>query len=262
LNRDKPRYGRISQLCNVAALARKRVALIGMGSMGQPIATQLARHGVGTNSPGRIRLIDGDRVEERNLIGTEYREEHLGTPKAAAAASIIHEINSDVIVSYWEKVVDTQAIPSIVEMTGQTDLLGLFADSFDVMLSIAERCAGICPQVMAVFGPNVDYAEVAFSVPGQTPPISVTMGRRKRQVIGAPIAFGCDTAFVASFVAGLCLELLLDDKDRSSLIPCYADAPLFLLGLRKAWVFKNQPHEITRIVACVHVGENTKESKS
>jgi 3-hydroxyisobutyrate dehydrogenase-like beta-hydroxyacid dehydrogenase len=57
---------------NVDALSVKRVVIIGLGSMGQPISTQLARHGVGTQAPGRLRLIDGDRaVEERNLIGTE-----------------------------------------------------------------------------------------------------------------------------------------------------------------------------------------------
>jgi hypothetical protein len=181
--------------------------------------------------------------------------EHLGTPKAIAAASIIREINPDVNLSYWDRHVDHGAIPAIVETARRTDLLALFADDFGIMGQVAEQCSGICPQVVATFGPNADYAEVAFSVPGLTPPVARTIGSRRREPIGSPSAFGCDTAFVASFVAALCLELLLSEQDRSRLVQCYANAPLFLLGLRKAWVFQNEPAEIARVITCVHTGQ-------
>lgn len=270
MNRGNPRYERIAELVNMDALAFKRVTLIGAGSMGLSIATQMARHGVATCSPGQLRIIDGDRVEERDLIGTEYRMKHLGTPKVDAAASIVHEINPHVNISYWEKMIDDAAVSRLVEVAGQTDLLGLFTDSCDVMLKLAKSCAGICPQVMAAIGLYANYAEVAFSIPGVTVPIGVTMGSGKMTAIGTmgsrkrtPLtlgAFGCDTAYIASFVASLCLELLLAPEDRGKLVCCHADAPLFLIGVREPWLFQNEPEETCRSVSCVYAGPNIRRS--
>ena len=260
MNRGNPRYDRIAALADVDALAFKRVTLIGAGSIGLSIATQMARHGVATCSPGQLRIIDGDHVEERDLIGTEYRMKHLGTSKVDAAVSIVHEINPDVNISCWEKMIDDAAVSRVVEVAGQTDLLGLFADSFDVMLKLAKSCAGMCPQVMAAIGLYADYAEVAFSIPGVTVPIGVTMGSGKWTAIGTPGAFGCDTAFIASFVASLCLELLLDPQDRGKLVCCHADAPLFLVGVREPWLFQNEPEETCRSVSCVYAGPNIRRS--
>lgn len=255
-NDAQSRYGRITQLVDVHALGVRRVVIIGLGSMGQPIVNQLVRHALATRPPGRLRIVDGDTVSDRNLVGTEYRSGHVGMPKAEAAAQIVQEINPDVNLSYWNHHIVSEDIPSIVEMARRSDLLGLFADSFELMLSISERCAASCTQVMALFGPNADHAEVAFSIPSVTPPISRTMGRRQRQAISSPSAFGCDTAYVASFVSALCLELLLGQADRGKLVSCYADAPLFVMSLRKSWIFTNEPDDIARTVACVHVKED------
>lgn len=250
---DDDRYGRIANRVKLDPIARRRVCIIGLGSMGNPIVCQMVRHGVATRSPGRARVIDGDHVSGRNLIGTEYRCEHIGTSKAEATAQMVREINPDVNLTYWNRRLMDSDIPAIVDMASRSDLLGLFADSFELMLKIAEACSQLCPQVMAVFGPNADFAEVAFSLPGDTPPLTRTLGRRKRSTIGSPSAFGFDTAFVANFVAALCLELLLDPSDRGKLVHCYADAPLFILGLRKSWVFGNDPDDVVRIVSSVHV---------
>jgi hypothetical protein len=142
-------------------------------------------------------------------------------------------------------------IPDIVRLAKQSDLLGLFADSFDLMLEISKNCTDICPQIMAIFGPNADYAEIGFSLPGSTPPLEKTMGQRKRKTISKPSALGCDTAFVANYVAGICIRILLGKAKGHELIPCYANAPLQLIGLRKSWIFKNQPQDIVRMI--IHV---------
>lgn len=245
------RYGRLVGLIDVRALAPKRVTIIGAGSMGQPISIQLARHGVATKAPGRIRLIDGDVVAKRNLIGTDYRLVHVGRPKAEAAVSIINEINPDTNISYWNHMVTDDDIPQIVTFARQTDLLCLFADSFELMLEISKNCTDICPQIMAVFGPSADYAEIAFSLPRSTPSLEKTMGQRKRKTISKPTALGCDTAFVASFVAAICIRILLGKAKGHDLIPCYVNAPLLLVGLRRSWIFKNQPQDIIRVIVYV-----------
>jgi hypothetical protein len=245
------RYGRVAGIVDLDALARRRLAFIGLGSMGQPVSSQMGRHGVATSPPGRLSLIDGDFVSDRNLIGTEYRCTHLGLSKAEAAMSIVRESNPDVNVSYWHRTLGRQDMDEVVNLARQSDLLGLFADSFELMIEISDRCAAVCPQVMALFGPNADYAEVAFSIPGQTVPISQSIGRRHRQTIASPRALGSDTTYVASFVATLCLSLLLHDAQGAELLPCSANAPLFVAGLRKSWIFANQPGDVARSILYV-----------
>ncbi len=250
---EQSRYGRISGLVNLNSLQSRRCTFVGMGSMGQPIASQLARHGVATLAPGRLRLIDGDKVEARNLIGTDYRSEHLGLSKASAAASMVREINDQVNVSFWDRMLIKDDLPAIADMARRSDLLGLFADDFEVMLAASDLCDGICPQVMAIFGPRADFAEVAFSIPGVTPPLAKTIGRRKRTALTSPSALGCDTLFVSSFVAGLCIRLLLGDAKGSELFACYANAPLFVVGLRKTWILENQPPDVARSIMHIEV---------
>lgn len=244
-------FGRIDGLIDVPVLQRKRVTLIGAGSMGNPVADQLVRHGVATAAPGRIRIIDGDVVEARNLIGTGYRQCHIGKSKAEATVEMLREINGEVNVSYWHRDLEDNDIDRISDMAAQSDLVGLFADSFDLMARIADRCYDLCPTVMALFGPQVDHAEVAFSLPKQTPPLAATMGRRPRQQIDKPQALGCDTAYVASFVAALCLHLLIAGHKGQELFTCFANAPLFVLGLRRTWLFAKQPDDVVRSIYCV-----------
>jgi hypothetical protein len=97
---------------------------------------------------------------------------------------------------------------------------------------------------------------VGFSIPRQTPSLAVTMGQRKRTRIEQPKALGCDTAYVCSFVTGLCLRLLLGDREGSELFPCYANAPLYLLGLRRTWIFEQQPDDVVR--STINVASPTK----
>ena len=256
----KARYGRIEGLVDTSTLSVRRFTSIAVGSMGLPVADQMVRHGVGTRSPGRIRLVDGDTVSERNLIGTMYRPCHIGMPKPEAAAALLQEINDEVNVTHWHRMLTQEDIPDVVNMAQQSDLLGLFADSFELMLEISDQCHDICPQVMAVFGPQADYAEVAFSVPKLTARLSQTMGQRKRQIITEPKALGCDTAYIANFVAALCIRLLLGEAKGSELMPCYANAPLFLIGLRRSWIFEKLPDDQPRAVFCVGTSSNCKPS--
>jgi hypothetical protein len=251
-HRDRSRrYGRVSSLIRVDTLAARSAMLVGLGSMGLPVANQLVRHGVASRPPGRLHLVDGDVVDERNLIGTDYRFEHLGRAKVLAARGILTEINHAVAVSVWDRTVREPDLPRLVDIAGQVNLVGLFADSFDLMVDLADRCAGLCPVVMAVFGPNADYAEVAFSVPRETAPIRRLVGQRERTRIESPSALGCDTAFVAQFVAAVCLELLLDPADRGTVIPLHYEAPLMIIGVRKRWIFEDQPADVARMAVYV-----------
>lgn len=250
------RYARIADLLDIGALGAKRATIFGLGSMGQPIAEQLVRHGVGTQPGGRMRVIDGDVVDLRNLIGTNYRRDHVGLQKVDACASLLREVNEDVSISGWKKHLEVEDLPQIVRFAERSDLLGFFADDFELLKHVAAACSGICSMVAAFFGPRCDFAEVAFSVPGITPPLTLTIGERPRHSIRAPQALGCDTAFVANFVAALCLRLLAGEGRGAELFSCYANAPLIVVGLRPTWIFENQTPDLVRSVVAVGIPVN------
>ena len=250
---ENSRYRRIYDQVDVDILRRKRFGFIGCGSMGNPASLHLGRIGVGTKAPGRCFFADGDTVEEPNFIGTHYRQIHVGMPKAQATAEMLREINDQVNVTYWNHMIVEEDIPEIVRRAQQFDLLGLFADSFSLMLQISEACYDTCPQVIAAMGAGADFAEVGFSIPNVTVPLTRTFGKRQRQSISRPQALGTSTTYIADFVAELCMVLLLGNAKGHELLECYANAPLFILGLRPSWLFQNQSKDVCRIIYRVAV---------
>src|SRR5438105_533502 len=77
-------------------LTKSRALLIGCGALGTVIAEQLARAGVGF-----IRICDRDLVELTNLqrqVLFDESDAAASTPKAIAAASRLHRINSTITI--------------------------------------------------------------------------------------------------------------------------------------------------------------------
>jgi molybdopterin/thiamine biosynthesis adenylyltransferase len=64
-----------------ALLRRAGVLIAGVGNIGSPLALLLARLGI-----GKLRLIDRDRVEPKNVRGQDYRPEDAGRFKADVLA--------------------------------------------------------------------------------------------------------------------------------------------------------------------------------
>ncbi len=67
-------------------LAAKSVLIAGAGNIGSHLAPLVARAGVGL-----LRLVDRDRVEEKNLATQDFRPEDVGRPKAEVIAARLRE---------------------------------------------------------------------------------------------------------------------------------------------------------------------------
>jgi molybdopterin/thiamine biosynthesis adenylyltransferase len=70
----------------LAPLRQRSVLIAGLGNIGSTLPALLARAGV-----GRLRLVDRDRVEDRNLAAQDYRADDVGKPKAAVVAARLKE---------------------------------------------------------------------------------------------------------------------------------------------------------------------------
>jgi len=85
-----------------AMLQSLRIAVIGVGGTGSPIATLLARAGI-----GELILIDGDNLEKSNMNRVSgYRSNDIGKNKAQSLAKYIESLGLEVSVS---------AIPSYLQ---------------------------------------------------------------------------------------------------------------------------------------------------
>lgn len=140
-----PMVGKAGQ----AALAKARVAIVGMGALGSVSADVLARSGVGF-----LRLIDNDCVAlsniQRSALYTEADAE-AQAPKVQAAAKHLHAINSTLIIE--PQAVSLLAKNAVV-LLAEVDLVLDGTDNFAVryLMNNAANTLGIPWFYTGVFG--------------------------------------------------------------------------------------------------------------
>ncbi len=144
----------------LARLAAAHVTLCGAGALGSHLADNLARQGV-----GRLRVIDKDRVEERN-VGTQlYGQTDVGAWKVAVLRNRLFRAAG----------LETEAINKELTEKNARNLLkggGLVVDAFDNSASrrlVQEQCRSL-GLVCLHIGLHADYAEVVWDEHYRVPP--------------------------------------------------------------------------------------------
>ncbi|HZE78260.1 MAG TPA: ThiF family adenylyltransferase [Nitrososphaeraceae archaeon] len=137
-NVDMQRYSRQIMLEEIgfAGMERLRnanVCIVGLGGIGNPVATQLTAMGI-----GKLKIIDRDVVEISNLHRQHlYREEDIGKVKVEAAAERLKKINP---------AVEIEAVPiSITKYTSNSIVKGADVvidalDSIDARYALNDAC--------------------------------------------------------------------------------------------------------------------------
>lgn len=143
-------------------LARSKdfpVTLCGAGALGAHIAEGLARAGF-----GRLRLIDHDRVEERNLSTQPYQRADVGGYKASILAHMLYRAVGTQ-VDAQPRTLDEGTVPKLLKASP------LVVDAFDNSISrgiVARWCAETrTPCLHAGLGP--DYGEVLWNAVYRVP---------------------------------------------------------------------------------------------
>jgi molybdopterin-synthase adenylyltransferase len=142
-------------------LKGSHVAVVGLGGLGTPAATQLAAMGV-----GHLRLIDRDVVSMSNLHRQHlYTHDDIGYPKVEIAAKRLEAMNPHI---------DVEPIPwsvhkeSVEELVDDVEIVVDGLDSLSPRLLVNRACQkqGI-PYVFA--GAIQTYGSVTTLIPGETP---------------------------------------------------------------------------------------------
>lgn len=103
---------------NLARLAEKKVAVVGLGSGGGFVALSLAMSGVGS-----FVLVDGDVIDAGNVMRHVADRRYIGQNKAAAVADLIHnrnpqaeiELRPGIIEEHWNALDDVHIVVVAVD---------------------------------------------------------------------------------------------------------------------------------------------------
>ena len=111
------RYLRFSGLSWATEVQEKEITIIGLGGIGSNVALPLARL-----NPKKIFLIDPDVLEEVNLAGQAFFNNHVGMKKVDAVAEVLYS---------WAGYKKIVAIPTL--LTEGTDFGEITITGFDNM---------------------------------------------------------------------------------------------------------------------------------
>lgn len=115
------------------ALGRARVALVGVGGLGAPIAYYLAAAGV-----GHLRLIDADRIERSNLQRQIlYQDDQVGRAKVEVATSRLAAFNPEL---HYEPVAERLTTANAAALLDGVDVVIDGSDNFPTRYAINRTC--------------------------------------------------------------------------------------------------------------------------
>jgi molybdopterin/thiamine biosynthesis adenylyltransferase len=173
------------------SIASFRVTVCGAGALGGNVTESLARGGY-----RKLRLVDRDRVEERNLSTQPYYRSDVGAPKARVLAGALYRALGAEVDAQVAELDDRNA----GKLVAESDLV---VDTFDNSASrrrVGEACreAGIPCLHM---GLAADYAEVIWDELYRVPSArqdDVCDYPLARNLVTLAVAVGCEvtTGFV------------------------------------------------------------------
>jgi len=143
-------------------LAHSRVVIVGCGATGSPLASSLARSGV-----GMLRILDRDYVEPSNLQRQSLFDENdarESLPKAVAAARQIARFNSQILV---EPQVADLTPANVDNLLGDVDLILDGTDNFETRYLVNDHA--VKNSVAWIYAAAVgSYAATLNILPGET----------------------------------------------------------------------------------------------
>ncbi|MCG5243415.1 molybdopterin-synthase adenylyltransferase MoeB [Azospirillum doebereinerae] len=145
-------------------LLRSRVALIGAGGLGSPIALYLAAAGV-----GRLTLIDDDRVERSNLQRQIlHAESRLGQRKVESGRTALLDLNPTIEVVAHDTRLDST---NVLELLGGYDVVVDGSDNLPTRYLVNDACQKLgVPNVYgAIFRFEGQVAVFGGGSPGERP---------------------------------------------------------------------------------------------
>jgi len=134
-------YLRQLALLDPKEIGDKSITLVGAGATGSYVALQLAQMGWGDSlrGQGKLRVFDGDIIEEHNICNQAYELSQIGKPKVEALNELIKRKCGFEIDVHNEMVTD-ETDPSLIQSTYVfllTDTMASRKEIFDRFLKFS-----------------------------------------------------------------------------------------------------------------------------
>jgi len=141
-------------------LKQARVCIVGVGGLGNPIATRLTAMGV-----GKIRIVDRDVIELSNLHRqTMFNEDDVGQVKVETAAKKLRKLNADIIIEELPVSINDYTAFDVVD---GCDVVIDALDSVNARYSLNKAC--IEKKIPFVTGAAVGVTGQSFTIlPNET----------------------------------------------------------------------------------------------
>ena len=245
---DPPRSG-----LHRAILAKKRVGIVGLGSLGSKVATSMGRSGV-----GRFVLVDVDILHPGNLERHDGDWRDVGRHKAELTARRLHLIAPNIQAKSWitsfGAQVSAEEAGNLSAALATCDLLVDATANPDVFNHVAFMAMRNDQLLVwgAVYAGGLG-GEIARSRPGKDPspydirqamtqfhdiadePAPLAAGRIYDGSVGQDrplIATDADVSVFAAHLTAYGLDALVNDG------PLAYGAPAYFIGLKQGWLFE------------------------
>jgi len=141
-------------------LKQARVCIVGVGGLGNPIATRLAAMGV-----GKIRIVDRDVIELSNLHRqTMFNEDDVGQVKVETAAKKLRKLNQDIVIEELPVSINDY---TALDVVSGCDVVIDALDSVNARYSLNKAC--IEKKIPFVTGAAVGVTGQSFTIlPNET----------------------------------------------------------------------------------------------
>ncbi len=207
-------------------LKLRTVFVVGLGSGGSYVATQLARVGV-----GRMHILDPETVETANIARTTYSVHDIGVSKVSALAKQLLNINPSIEIIQHQSELADLGHQKLQEIIAESDLILPLTDDPKAQ-SVLNHFSYFYrkPALFASIYRGANGGEIILSIPGETPCYQCATSQRRsvgdgvevevdygtERLVGE-IALGADIQHIDSATVKMALSLLLRNCNDSSL---------------------------------------------
>lgn len=218
---------------DTSIIAGKKVAVVGVGSVGSPIALHLAMSAV-----GNFTLLDPDMFSAANLSRHAGDLRDLGRYKTRAVRDLILHRNAQAAVQTFEDDFLALTWSEQAERLRDSNLVIATTDSTPAQFMVNEVCNSLkIPSIYIGCYERACAGEVLFVIPGETACLNCFMEfrqshlaelkKKERQIPysdEAPSEFkgepglAIDIAYVVAIASAYALALLLPDSSRRNLL--------------------------------------------
>ncbi len=176
------------------SVAKTTISMVGAGGIGSHTLRLLA-----SLAFGKIRIIDGDRVELSNLQRQNiYNTQDIGKPKAKCAAANLTLMNPEVKYQAIESTVEEKNAEKLIK---GSDIVVDGLDSFRARRAVNQVCVKLgIPYVFA--GAVEYYANLSTIIPGKTGCLHCIMGNAQDNPENTAAEIGVSPELL-SIVAGI-----------------------------------------------------------